>query len=182
MRAVTIKTALPAANARDLDGLLASREFLADPYPAFARFRAEAPVHWVEAWGCWLITLGADIDTTIRDTRRFKSSDRVTRVIERTPGFSHESLGALHENFRVGMAQTDPPDHTRVRGLVGSAFTPRRVEALRERIQQLVDEMVDRRLAAGDGRIELVGDPRTHHAVRTAGRRSDAVRPAGRLR
>jgi cytochrome P450 len=165
MRAVTIDSVLPAMNARDsaadgidLDGLLASPEFLADPYPAFARFRAEAPVHWVEPWGCWLITRGADIDATIRDTRRFKSSDRVTRVIERTPGFSHESLGALHENFRVGMAQTDPPDHTRVRGLVSSAFTPRRVEALRERIQELVDDMVDATIAHGDGRIELVGD------------------------
>ena len=142
----------------DLDELLLSPAFLADPYPVFARFRAESPVHWVDAWNCWLITRGADIDATIRDTRRFKSSDRVTRVIESTPGFSHERLGALHENFRVGMAQTDPPDHTRVRGLVSSAFTPRRVESLRARIQELVDGMIDAVIARGDGRIELVGD------------------------
>jgi cytochrome P450 len=156
MRSMTVETNVTAAHAGDLDALLASPAFLADPYPIFTRFRAEAPVHWVDAWGCWLITRGADIDATIRDTRRFKSSDRVTRVIERTPGFSHESLGALHENFRVGMAQTDPPDHTRVRGLVSSAFTPRRVESLRERIQVLVDEMIDRRVESG--RMELVAD------------------------
>lgn len=142
----------------ELDDLLASPAFLADPYPIFARFREESPVHWVDAWNCWLMTRGADIDATIRDTRRFKSSDRVTRVIESTPGFSHERLGALHENFRVGMAQTDPPDHTRVRGLVSSAFTPRRVESLRERIQELIDGMIDAAVARGDGRIELVGE------------------------
>jgi cytochrome P450 len=144
--------------ASDLDALLGSPAFLADPYPVFARFREEAPVHWVDAWNCWLITRGADIDATIRDTRRFKSSDRVTRVIESTPGFSYDRLGALHENFRVGMAQTDPPEHSRVRGLVASAFTPRRIESLRARIQDLVDGMIDAAVARGDGRIELVGE------------------------
>jgi cytochrome P450 len=155
-RAEEVDVSTGDAAGRDLDGLLESPSFLADPYPAFARLRAESPVHWVPAWNCWLITRGDDIDATIRDTKRFRSSDRVTRVIEATPGFSFERLGALHENFRVGMAQTDPPEHTRVRGLVRSAFTPRRVEALRARIQELVDGMIDARV--GSGRIELVGD------------------------
>jgi cytochrome P450 len=149
---------MAVTSAAPLDALLTSPEFLADPYPTFARFRDEAPVHWVDAWNCWLITRGSDIDATIRDTRRFKSSDRVTRVIESTPGFSHDRLGALHENFRVGMAQTDPPEHSRVRGLVASAFTPRRVESLRARIQELVDGMIDAAVARGDGRLELVGE------------------------
>ena len=152
---MTVEARVPTMDA-DLDALIGSPAFLADPYPVFGRLRSESPVHWVEAWNCWLMTRGADIDTTIRDTRRFKSSDRVTRVIESTPGFSHERLGALHENFRVGMAQTDPPEHNRVRGLVSSAFTPRRVESLRARIVQLVGEMIDARAATG--RIELVGD------------------------
>jgi cytochrome P450 len=139
-----------------LTALLTSPAFLTDPYPIFARFRAESPVHWVEPWGLWLLTRSADIDATIRDTRRFKSSERVTRVIESTPGFEPGRLAALHQNFAVGMAQTDPPDHTRVRGLVSAGFTPRRVESLRARIQELVDEFIDRRIATG--RIELVGD------------------------
>ena len=155
MRAMTVDRSA-RTHLDHLDTLLASPGFVADPYPVFARLRAEAPVYWVDAWNCWLITRGADIDTTIRDTRRFKSSDRVTRVIEGTPGFSFQRLGALHENFRVGMAQTDPPEHSRVRGLVGSAFTPRRVESLRERIQGLVDTALD--ACAATGRMELVRD------------------------
>lgn len=152
------EAATPRASAArpEFDALLASPDFIADPYAVFARLRAEAPVCWVEPWGCWLLTRGTDIDRTIRDTRRFKSSERVTRVIESTPGFSFERLGALHENFAVGMAQTDPPDHARMRGLVSSAFTPRRVESLRARIQELVDTMIDARIASG--RIELVAD------------------------
>lgn len=151
------RAAQPAASApADLEALLLSPAFVADPYPVFARLRAESPVRWVEAWNGWLITRAADIDATIRDTKRFRSGDRVTRVIESTPGFSLERLGALHENFRVGMAQTDPPEHNRVRGLVGSAFTPRRIESLRRRIQELVGGMIDARLASG--RMDLVGD------------------------
>ena len=126
-----------------------------DPYPVLARLREEAPVAWVEPWGCWLITRGDDIEATIRDTVRFSSADRVTQVIERMPGWS-ERLGALHENFAVGMAQRDPPDHTRVRGLVSAAFTPRRVEALRPRIEALVAEHLERVLPSG--RMELVAD------------------------
>ena len=139
-----------------LDELLDSPGFVTDPYPLFARLREESPVHWVERWGCWLLTRAEDIETTIRDTRRFSSADRVTRVIERMPGWETGAFAALHENFAVGMAQTDPPDHTRVRGLVSSAFTPRRVEDLRARVVELVGGYLDPHIATG--RIELVAD------------------------
>ena len=120
-----------------------------------ARLRSEAPVLWVPAWGCWLLSRAEDIEVTVKDTRRFSSADRVTSVIERMPGW-HERLFALHENFAVGMAQRDPPDHTRVRGLVSAAFTPRRIEALRPRIEALVDEHLDRVMASR--RMELIAD------------------------
>ena len=139
-----------------LDELLELPGFVRDPYPVFRRLREESPVHWVEQWGCWLLTRAEDIDRTIRDPRRFSSADRVTRVIERMPGWETGSFAALHENFAVGMAQTDPPNHTRVRGLVSSAFTPRRVEGLRARIAELVDGYLEPHLAAG--RIEIVAD------------------------
>ena len=130
--------------------------FITDPYPIFRRFREESPVHWVEPWGCWLVTRAEDIELTIRDTRRFSSADRVTMVIERMPGWETGLFAALHENFAVGMAQTDPPDHTRVRRLVSAAFTPARVEGLRGRIAELVDGYLAPH--RGTGRIELVAD------------------------
>jgi cytochrome P450 len=139
-----------------LDELLDSPDFITDPYPIFERFRADSPVHWVERWGCWLLTRAADIEATIRDTRRFSSADRVTRVIERTPGWETGAFAALHENFAVGMAQTDPPEHTRVRGLVSAAFTPRRIEALRERVRELVAGYLEPH--SEGGRVELVAN------------------------
>ncbi|HEX6867916.1 MAG TPA: hypothetical protein VF119_03875, partial [Candidatus Limnocylindrales bacterium] len=137
-----------AAVSDTLDDLLGSPAFITDPYPIFRRFREESPVHWVEPWGCWLLTRAEDIETTVRDTRRFSSADRVTRVIERMPGWETD-LAALHENFAVGMAQTDPPDHTRVRRLVSAAFTPVRVEGLRARIGELVDSYLAPHRATG---------------------------------
>ncbi|MFN8619980.1 MAG: cytochrome P450 [Chloroflexota bacterium] len=144
-----------AAADAPLDGLVESRAYVEDPYPILARLRAEDPVHWVPSWGCWLLTRGDDIETTVKDTKRFSSADRVTQVIERMPDWQ-ERLGALHENFAVGMAQRDPPEHTRVRGLVSAAFTPRRIEALRPRIAALVDEHLDRVIPTG--RMELIAD------------------------
>jgi cytochrome P450 len=138
-----------------LDGLVGSPAFVANPYPIYARLRRESPVHWVEAWGCWLLTRADDIDATIRDTTGFSSADRVTRVIERMPDWQRR-LPALHENFAVGMAQRDPPDHTRIRGLVSAAFTPRRVEQLRDQIASHVDRFVD--AVAPSRRMELIAD------------------------
>lgn len=139
-----------------LDALLESPDFVQDPYPVFRRLREGSPVHAVERWGCWLLTRADDIDATIRDTRRFSSAHRVTRVIERTEGWAEGRLAALHENFAVGMAQTDPPDHTQIRGVVSAAFTPRRVESLRPRIAELVEGYLEPHLATG--RLELVAD------------------------
>jgi cytochrome P450 len=140
----------------DLVDLVLAPEFVHDPYPVFARLRAEAPMLWVEPWGCWLMTRAADVDWTIRDTRRFSSTERVARVIRGVPGFEEGRFDAIYENFEVGIAQQDPPAHGRLRSLVSSAFTPRRIENLRPRIQALVDEMLEPHLATG--RLELISD------------------------
>ncbi len=111
---------------------------------------------WVEPWGCWLMTRAADVDRTIRDTARFSSTERVARVIRGVPGFEEGRFDAIYENFEVGIAQQDPPGHGRLRSLVSSAFTPRRIENLRPRIQALVDEMLEPHLATGH--LELISD------------------------
>ena len=64
----------------------------------------------------------------------------------------------MAEMYSKWMLQTDPPDHTRLRGLVNKAFTPRVVEAMRPRIQKIVDDLLDQVIAHGDGRIEVMSD------------------------
>ena len=146
-----------AATARpDLVDLVLAPAFVADPYPIFARLREEAPMLWVEPWGCWLMSRAEDVDPSIRDTRRFSSTERVARVIRGVPGFEEGRFDAIYENFEVGIAQQDPPAHGRLRSLVSAAFTPRRVENLRPRVRQLVDEMLAPHRVTG--RLELIAD------------------------
>jgi cytochrome P450 len=147
---------LTAPGQQELADLVLDPSFVADPYPTFARLRVEAPMLWVEPWGCWLMTRAEDVDTTIRDPRRFSSTERVARVIRGVPGFEEGRFDAIYENFEVGIAQQDPPAHGRLRSLVSAAFTPRRIENLRPRIQELVDEMLEPHLAAGS--LELISD------------------------
>ena len=52
----------------------------------------------------------------------------------------------------------DPPDHTRLRGLVSQAFTPRTVDSLKPRIERLVDELLDAVVERGDGRFDVLAD------------------------
>src|SRR5438105_1773998 len=72
--------------------------------------------------------------------------------------FADEVLGTDRDRDlgTRAMLNRDPPDHTRLRKLVSKAFTPRRIESLRPRVQDLVDESLDR--AAEAGQIELMSD------------------------
>jgi cytochrome P450 len=116
-------------------------EYLATPYPLYARLRTADPVHWDEATGGWVFTRHADVMTILRDAR-FSAA----RMDIDTSWIPEEMLASLEPPIRALVRQMlflDPPDHTRLRGLVNKAFTPRVVEAMRPRIQQITDELLD---------------------------------------
>ncbi len=74
-----------------------------------------------------------------------------------------DTLGAESaERGNLAMLNRDPPDHTRLRKLVSKAFTPRTIERMREHVQELVDEALDKAVAGRDsetvGEMELIGD------------------------
>ena len=140
----------------DLDAMLTSPEFYRDPYPAFHRLRAEDPVHWSDAWGGWLLTRYDDIEKALRDFRRFTKAGHVTKALDDLPQEVLAKIGPLRQNFSVGMPQTEPPEHTRVRGLISKAFTPAVVESTGERIEALVNRLID--AVAPKGEIDLVAD------------------------
>lgn len=139
-----------------LDGLLTSPDYFADPYPAFARLRAEAPVYWSEAWGGWVLTRYADIVTVLHDPARFSSAGRIRYLLAQLPDEERRRAALLERHYDVGLAHADPPDHTRLRSLLNRFFTPRHLESLRPRIQALVDEMLDCHAAAG--RMDVIHD------------------------
>jgi len=126
---------------------LASPQFKANPYPFYARLRAEAPVVRARvpiAGTGWLVTRYDDVFTALRDGRF--ANDWSPRM----PWF----LRRLARPITRHMLVRDAPDHTRLRTLVNKAFTPRLIERLRGRIENLCDELLDAGAAAG--RMDLV--------------------------
>ncbi|MDP9070127.1 MAG: cytochrome P450, partial [Actinomycetota bacterium] len=120
--------------------LVATPEGRADPYPRYARLRAVAPVHH-SAFGFWALSRYDDCQQLLRHPGVGKDFSGVVNAL----GLSDEERAAQDRfrNDRSNMLTTDPPDHTRLRGLVTRAFTPRTVETLRPRIVALVDELLD---------------------------------------
>ncbi len=126
-------------------------EFIRDPYPHYERMRTLDPVH-LTPLGMFVASRHAEVSLVLRDKRFGKdyaerSKRRYGPDIMKEPVF---------RNFALTMLQQDPPDHTRLRGLVVKAFTARRVEDMRPRIQQIVDETLDRIIP--QGRMDLIED------------------------
>ncbi|MFJ8542472.1 cytochrome P450 [Streptomyces sp. NPDC093586] len=123
--------------------------FTRDPYPVYARLRAQGPVHRIrmpegdaEAW----LVVGYEAGrAALADPRLSKDWSKAS------PSFP---LGAISSGPH--MLRADPPDHTRLRKLVAREFTTRRVEELAPRVQKTTDALLDRMLAAPDGRADLV--------------------------
>lgn len=115
---------------------------LADPYAVFGRLRADDPVHWTEH-GFWVATRHADVRAVIMDRDRFGQGDFVRNIqLFYGPDFdvlAHPSYRWLSEIFVF----QDPPRHTRLRGLVTQALTAKRVAAMRPRIQEICDTLID---------------------------------------
>jgi cytochrome P450 len=120
--------------------LVATPEGRADPYPLYASLRASAPVHR-SPLGFWVASRYDDCQHVLRESRVGKDFTNAFTAL----GLTEEQLAeqtAFRED-RSNMLFADPPDHTRLRGLVSRAFTPRTVEALRPQIVALVDDLID---------------------------------------
>ncbi|WP_019061990.1 cytochrome P450 family protein [Streptomyces prunicolor] len=123
-------------------------EFRRDPYPVYAMLRERGPVHRVrmpasdQGHETWLIVGYEEARSALTDPRLAKDGNRIGVT------FLDEELIGKH------LLSTDPPQHTRLRGLISRSFTARRVEELRPRVQQITDDLLDAMLPAG--RADLV--------------------------
>ncbi|MDP5184866.1 cytochrome P450 [Blastococcus sp. BMG 814] len=128
---------------------LRAPSFVADPYPAFARARAQAPVQWHEGLGLWLALTHAESNAVLRDRRL----GRIWR--DKEPAERFGSFNLIHRN---AILELEPPDHTRLRRLITSAFARGHVERLRPWVEELAgrlaDELVER--SAGSEPVDLL--------------------------
>jgi cytochrome P450 len=128
-----------------------SPDFIRDPYPHYARLRTSDPMH-LTPLGMFVASRHAEASLVLRDKRFGK--DYVERTVRRYgPKIMEEPVFRSMSHW---MLQQDPPDHTRLRGLVVKAFTARRVEDMRPRIQQIVDQTLD--AIEGQGHMDLIED------------------------
>ncbi|MEE2697553.1 MAG: cytochrome P450 [Actinomycetota bacterium] len=126
-------------------------EFLVDPYPTYARLRDEDPVHRTPI-GTLIVSRYEDVHQVLRDTEtsvsRFETNAEVPEHM-----LPLQALRAEREPSILGL---DPPDHTRLRGLVQRTFTPRSIDRMREQTSAIVDELLDE--LSGRDEIELISD------------------------
>lgn len=128
-----------------------SPEFIRDPYPFYRQLRDHDPL-WPSPFGYRLASRHADIAAILRDRRFGKSY--AARMTKRYG--EHAMEEPAFRTMRVWMLNLDPPDHTRLRGLVVKAFTARRVEEMRPRIQAIVDATIDR--IEPQGTMDVIAD------------------------
>ncbi|HSZ68905.1 MAG TPA: cytochrome P450 [Solirubrobacteraceae bacterium] len=145
------RTIAAAADRPGLDDLFPP-EMRADPYPVYRQLRENAPV-FDTGRDLWLVTSYEHCHALLRDERCSKNPrnmddyERIMRMTGRT-----ERIRTLLEQL---MSFSDPPHHTRLRGLVQRAFTPRMIEGLRARAERVANELLEA-AGAGDGEIELI--------------------------
>lgn len=110
--------------------------FMRDPYPFFQQLRAQSPVHR-DTDGRWIVLSHALISSALRD-RRFITNDYWTgdrAALRETSAYARmEAPMMIHR---------EPPDHTRLRGLVSRAFTPKLVASLAPAVQRICDDLID---------------------------------------
>ena len=154
-----------------------------DPYPTYARLRAEAPLYRNDELGMWALSRHADVVRAFRDPLSYSSAFGVSLEPAAT---------GPHASKTMSFLAMDPPRHNRMRDLVSKGFTPRRVAAMEEHIRELTLRYLEPALDRAEfdfvrdfsGRLpmdvisEMIGVPRTI-ATRSGGRRtcSSIARP-----
>ncbi|MDO8657284.1 MAG: cytochrome P450 [Candidatus Levybacteria bacterium] len=149
-------------NKNDLFG----RQYIDNPYPTYAYLRSNDPIHWNEGLNSWVVTRYGDVVDGLKDPRltvkrekvKFKELDIEQRRQVRT----------LEDFFSNWFLYIDPPDHTRLRGVVNKAFSPLAVEQRRVAIENIVETQLD--VVEGVSKPDILRDfslPVSLHVVAT---------------
>jgi len=114
--------------------------FARNPYPAYAALRSSEPVHFSPALQAWVVTSFAECERVLREPETFSSNPRLA-----TSPMARQFQQQRRE-FPLGEVPTvlssDAPVHTRLRGIVSRAFTPRVIEGMRGRIEEITEELL----------------------------------------
>ncbi len=119
------------------------------PYPTYAAARERTPVFHADRFGFWVVTRYEDVQAVLKDVETFSSSGALVSSTDELPSEVNAVLAEGWPRMPI-ITDTDRPLHDRIRGLVTTAFTPRRVAELEPRIRELADELIDGFVAEGE--------------------------------
>jgi hypothetical protein len=129
-------------------------EFQANPYPVFAQLRQEDPIH-KSILGTWIITRYADALTILND-KRFQVDNFPERLQLKSAYLKEDNLDILAQTTDKWLFFLEPPDHTRIKNALISSFSRASLNAMRPKIQAIVDDLLDR--FAPRGEMEIIAD------------------------
>lgn len=132
------------------ENLLSTDTFHANPHVIFHQMREHAPVYWSDSWKAWILTSYEDTMFVLRQPDKFSSAGRVSYLLKNLDEDIRSQLTHLERHYEIGLAHSDPPDHTRLRSLLNKVFTPRMVETWRPRIEAVTNELIDTMLEKDD--------------------------------
>ena len=151
-QAPPIATTLPRFNPAD-------PALVKDPYPTYARYRALEPVHWglssmTDLPGSWFLFRHEDNCALLSDGENFANDPATVGMTSHVPP-AFAPVAYIFQRWLGGM---DPPDHRRLRAIMAKTFTPRRVAALRPRIESISAALLADALTRADGQIDVIAD------------------------
>jgi cytochrome P450 len=131
--------------------------FFQDPYAAFSRIRAIAPVFFWEEFGMWCLTSYEAVNGVFRDRRFGREILHVATREEVKLPEPAEHVRRFYKIDNLAMIAREPPVHTRLRTLVNRAFVSRQIEKLRPRVAALAEALIDG--FEGEGSADLIAVP-----------------------
>jgi cytochrome P450/thioesterase domain-containing protein/protoporphyrinogen oxidase/acyl carrier protein len=154
--------------------------FINDPYPFYRALRETAPIHYEDSIGGWVFTRHDDVSQLLRHPK-VERPPVTDYLFASVPQADRDEMSEFERMIGEMLPFTNPPHHTRLRKLVSKAFTPRTVEAMRPRIQEITDRLLDPVEEAGRGELisqvayrlpatvimDFIGVPEVDHARMT---------------
>lgn len=129
-------------------------QFRANPYPIYDYLRSVEPIHQSFP-GMWVLTRYADAKAVLRDPR-FCVEKRQKNIQYKSHSLEQKNFEQLVQAIDQWLIFLDPPDHTRLRGLISKAFSTANVKYLRSQIQKIADELIGK--VRHQGFMDIIAD------------------------
>lgn len=127
----------------EIEAELLSDRYFEDPYRIFGKLYREAPVYWSDKLASWLVVRYDDCERIVGDAETFSSAGRVAYLLDQLPEELQPEVTPLRRHYSAGLAHSDPPVHTRLRGVLRNVINPAMARERRERVRSVVVELLD---------------------------------------